>query len=312
MYPNFNAGIGRIMSNAMADTAAASLGRIFIVCASTDTNFAEISAMYGAGYPDGTRIVWPTIMGAIGACVADRGDTILVASNHDETVTGAAGIALSVNGVSLVGLGNGADRPTITFTTSTAAQMTVTGAEVLVKNLQFTCGIDAQVAMISVTGTDVQFQNCEFDTNSATIGAVLGILSGATSDRLTINQCRFLGPATNSGTTTTAQIQYESAVDIQITNNYMTGKMTQAILNVTGTVLRGVIANNYIVVATGTKAIAVATASTPFITNNRMNVASGTTPIIAAAGFVAGNIYSAAAGVTSTGQTGSTATVSTL
>ena len=52
------------------------------------------------------------------------------------------------------------------------------------------------------------------------------------------------------------------------------------------------------VVGTGTKAISVAAASTPFISNNRINVPSGTTPIIAAAGFVAGNIYSAAAGVT--------------
>lgn len=300
------------MSNAMADVSTSSLGRIFIVCASTDTNFAEISAMYGSGYPDGTPIVFPTIMLAFAKTVNDRGDTILIANNHDETVVGAAGILAATNGVSIIGLGNGADRPTVTFTTAVAASFNITGAEVLIKNLQFTNGIDAQTAMINVTGTDTQFQNCEFDTNTGTTGAILGILSGATSDRLSVQNCRFLGPAINTGTTTTAQIQYESCVDMQITNNYMTGKMTQAILNVTGTVLRGVIANNYIVVATGTKAIAVAAASTPFISNNRMNVASGTTPIVAAAGFVAGNIYSAAAGVTSTGQTGSTATVSTL
>lgn len=311
MYPNINAGIGSVMAAAMADISLASLGRIFIVCAPTDTNFAEISAMYGVGYPDGTPIIYSTIPLAIAKCVDDRGDTVLVANNHDETITGAAGIALSKAGVSLIGLGNGADRPTITFTTSTAAQMTITGAETLVKNLQFVCGIDAQVAMISVTAPDVTFLNCEFDTNSATIGAVLGILSGATSDRLQVTGCRFVGTAANSGTITTAQIQYESAVDVQITNNYFTGKMTQAILN-TATVLRGLVANNFFVVATGTKFISVAAASTPFITNNRANVASGTTPIVAAAGFVAGNIYSAAAGVTSTGQTGSTATVSTI
>ena len=73
--------------------------------------------------------------------------------------------------------------------------------------------------------------------------------------------------------------------------------MTQAILNST-TVLRGLIDSNRFVISTGTLAISVAAASTPFITNNRINVPSGTAPITAAAGFVAGNVYSAAAGVT--------------
>ena len=69
--------------------------------------------------------------------------------------------------------------------------------------------------------------------------------------------------------------------------------MTQAILNAT-TVLRGLIDSNRFVISTGTLAISVAAASTPFITNNRINVPSGTAPITAAAGFVAGNVYSAA------------------
>lgn len=286
------------MANSIAEFSASSTGRFFIVCASTDTNFAEVSAMYGNGYPDGTPIVFPTITAALAKCVADRGDTILVNTNHDETITTAGGTTVSVNGVSIIGLGKGVDRPTISFTTSTAASFNITGNEVLIQNIQFTCGIDAQTAMINVTGTDVGFQNCEFDTNSGTVGAILGILTGATSDRFSVVNCRFLGPAVNSGTTTTAQIQYESAVDILIQECYFTGKMTQAVLNVTGTVLRGLIRSNFFVIATGTKAISVAAASTPFISNNRINVPSGTTPIIAAAGFVAGNTYSAAAGVT--------------
>lgn len=300
------------MANGMIDFSKSSLGRTFIVCAPTDTNFSEISAMYGNGYPDGNPIVYSSITLAHAACVADRGDSILVSSNHDETITTAGGITISKSGISLIGCGNGTDRPTINFTTAVAASFNITAAEVTVSNFQFTCAIDAQTAMVNVTGTDANFVGCEFDTNDATHGAILGILTGATSDRLSVTNCRFIGPAVNSGTTTTAQIQYESAVDIVLQRNYHCGKMTQAILNVTGTVLRGLIADNYIVVGTGTKAIAVAAASTPFIVNNRMNVASGTTPIVAAAGFVAGNIYSAAAGVTSTGQTGSTATVSTI
>lgn len=297
MYPNLNAGIGQLMAMSLVDFSNSSTGRFFIVCASGDTNYSEISAMYGSGYPDGTPIVYPTIALALAKTVVDRGDTIFVAPNHDETITAAAGIAVATNGVSLVGLGMGVDRPTITFTTSIAASFNISSNSVMIKNFQFVCGIDAQTAMINVTGTDVSFVNCEVVTNSATVGAVLGILTGATSDRLVISNCRFLGPATNSGTTTTAQVQYESAVDILITESYFTGKMTQAILN-TATVLRGLIRSNYFVVATGTKAIAVASASTPFIAKNSINVPSGTAPVVAAAGFVAGNVYSAAAGVT--------------
>lgn len=285
------------MSQAVAEFSGSSTGRFFIVCASTDTNFAEVSAMYGGGYPDGTPILYNTITLAAAKCVADRGDSILVASNHDETITTAGGITLSVAGVTLSGMGNGTDRPTITFSTAVAASMNISGAEVIVKNIQFACNIDAQTAMVNVTGTDCVFLNCEFDTNTATIGAILGILTAATADRLQVKGCRFIGPATNTGTTTTAQIQYEAAVDIEIVDCYFTGKMTQAILNV-GTVLRGLIRANYFVIATGTKAIAVAAASTPFISNNRINVPSGTAPIVSAAGFVAGNVYSAAAGVT--------------
>lgn len=315
MYENIESGFGRIMAAGAVDLAGGDLnttGRIFIVSGSSETNANEIRAMYGNGYHDGTRSVYTTLTLALAACLAGRSDIILVAPGHTETVVAAAGIAVSIAGVRIIGLGSGTDRCTISFTTSVAASFNVTGANVVIQNITFAVGIDAITAMINVTATDVTFQNCEFDTNNGTMGVVLGILTAATADRLVISGCRFLGSAINSGTTTTAQIQYEAAVDIQIINNYFCGKMTQAILNVTGTVLRGLIANNFFVVSTGTKAIAVAAASTPFITNNRMNVASGTTPIVAAAGFVAGNIYSAAAGVTSTGQTGSTATVSTI
>lgn len=288
-------------------------GRIFFVAKSGITNEAEIKATYGTlFYPDGTATLYQTLKAALASCVASRGDTIIIAPGHTETIVGAAGSGITVAGVTVVGLGAGTLVPTFTFTTAAAASFDITASNVRVQNINFVCGIDAQTAMVNVTGTDATFVNCTWTTNTATIGAILGILTGATADRMNVQNCRFLGTAANSGTTTTAQIQYESAVDIQIINNYFTGKMTQSILNVTGTVLRGLIQANTFIVATGTKAIAVAVASTPAIINNRMNVASGTTPIVAAAGFVAGNIYSAAAGVTSTGQTGSTATVSTL
>ncbi|MBK3666177.1 hypothetical protein JJE66_33770 [Bradyrhizobium diazoefficiens] len=273
-------------------------GRIFLVAKSGITNESEIKASYASvSYPDGTPMLYTTLKLALASCVASRGDTIVLAPGHTETITAAAGSGVTVAGVRVVGLGSGTLVPTFTFTTAVGASFDVTAANVWIENVNFVCGIDNQTAMVNVTASDVKFQNCVFTTNTATIGAALGILTAATSDRLVVNQCRFLGTATNSGTTTTAQVQYEGAVDIVIQNNYFAGKMTQSILN-TATVLRGLIFNNNFVIATGTKAIAVAAASTPFISSNNINVPSGTAPVVAAAGFVANNKYSAAAGVT--------------
>lgn len=312
MNPNINTGVGQLMGNSLVDqTAVDSTGRFFIVSGSSEANANEIRAMYGNGYPDGTPVVFTTLTLALAACLANRGDVIFIAPGHTETLVGAAAVAIATAGISIIGCGAGSARPTFTFTTSTAASFDVTAANVLVKNVLFVCGIDAQIAINNVTGAGVRFDTCEWTISNGTVGAVLGILTAATATGLTVVNSRFVGPATNTGTTCTACIQHEAGADYVIQNNYFAGKMTQAIKNV-ATVLRGTIDTNRFVIGTGTVAITMAAGSTPFITNNRMNVASGTTPIVAAAGFVAGNIYSAAAGVTSTGQTASTATVSTF
>lgn len=248
------------------------------------------------GYSPETAL--STLVLAQTAAAASNGDVVYVLPGHAQSVVGAAGMTFSKAGVRYQGVGIGRNRPTVTFSTSTAAQIIVSGANITFANMVFDLtGIDAIVAAFSVTGADVGFEDCEFLTNSGTAGCVLGILTAATADRFRVERCRFLGPATNTGTTTTAQIQHEVGVDYVIRDSYFTGKMTQSILNAT-TLLRGQIHNNVFVVATGTKAIAMAAASTPMVTNNRINVPSGTAPIVAAAGFMAGNVYSAAAGVT--------------
>lgn len=255
---------------------------------------------------DGGNRAFPTLNAALADAnvVASRGDVIYLLPGYTQTISGAAGTTISKAGLSIVGLGNGALRPTITFDTAIAAQAIVSGANTLIKNVKFDfTGFDAITAAISVTAADVAFEDCEFVTNSGTAGVVLGILTAAIATRFRVERCRFTGPATNTGTTTTAQIKHEVGVDYVIKDCYFTGKMTQAILNAT-TVLRGVIDSNRFVVSTGTVAITMAAASTPFIVNNRINVPSGTAPVVAAAGFFAGNAYSAAAGVTAgTAQT---------
>lgn len=264
----------------------------------TGTTF-YVSSVSGSNGNDGLAPSSPkaTVASAQTAAVASNGDLIVLMPGHAETIVGAAGISLTKAGLTIVSIGTGTKRATFTFTTAAAASFDISAANTVIQNCVFTNGINSQTAMVNVTAADVSFLDCEFNTNTGTTGAVLGILTAATATRLLVDRCRFMGPATNSGATTTAQIQHEVGVDYIIRNSYFTGKMTQAILNAT-TILRGLITNNDIVVATGTVAITMAAASTPFISRNRINVPSGTAPVVAAAGFVAGNSYSAAAGVT--------------
>lgn len=240
---------------------------------------------------------YTTLIAAQTGAVADNDDVVYVLPGHVETVVGAAGMTFSKAGVTYIGVGNGYARPTISFTTSTAAQILVTGARITFKNLIFDLtGVNAIVAAILVSAVDVAFEDCEFVLSGGTNAPVLGILTAATATRLRVEGCRFVGPAVSTSQVT-ACIQHEVGTDYIIRNNYFAGKMTQAFLNAT-TLLRGLIDGNRFVIGTGTVAITMAAASTPFIVNNRINVPSGTAPIVAAAGFVAGNIYSAAAGVT--------------
>lgn len=256
-----------------------------------DSGSGSATGGYVADAPAATLIQAQTV------ATANNDDVVYVGQAHAETIIAAAGMTFSKAGVTYQGLGKGRLRPTISFTTSTAAQLIVSGANIVFKNFIFDLtGIDAIVAAISITGADVAFEDCEFIISTGTSAPVLGILTAATADRLRIERCRFLGPAVSTSTVT-ACIKHEVGVDYVIKDCYFCGKMTQAILNATAN-LRGLIDSNRFVIGTGTLAISVNSASTPFIVNNRINVPSGTTPITAAAGFVAGNTYSAAAGVT--------------
>lgn len=265
-------------------------GQTFYVC----------SAVSGASDSNaGTDPTAPlaTLDAAINKCTASKGDVIIIGPGHTENITGATSVVVDIAGISIIGVGNGRLRPKFTYT-ATGSNIPISAANVLIKNIVFDLtGIDAVVAGFTITTADVAFEDCEFVTNSAAAGCVQCIVTAATADRLRVEDCRFLGPATNSGTTTTAQIDHEAGVDYVIHGCYFTGKMTQAITN-GAAVLRGLIDNNRFVIATGTKAINMHASSTPFVSNNRINVPSGTAPIVCAAGFMAGNVYSAAAGVT--------------
>lgn len=159
------------------------IGKVFLVAAGTNSNYDRLAELLDYD-KDGQSRIFSTIDAAVGACVANRGDVILVAPGHTETVSAAAGLDLDVAGITLIGLGSGSSRPTIDFTTVVGADMDVDAANITMKNFLFTGGVDALTGPIDVNAADFQLIDCE--TRDVTGQATDWIVTDANADRLRI------------------------------------------------------------------------------------------------------------------------------
>lgn len=133
---------------------------------------------------------------AISQCTADQGDTIYVMPGHAETVTGDGGLGFDVAGVSVIGLGWGADRPTILVDGSTGADIEVSADDFYIENLIILSGHSDQVECFDMgEATDFTVVNCEFRQNAADENfKILFNLSGTNNhnDGLTIIGCKYI------------------------------------------------------------------------------------------------------------------------
>ena len=124
-----------------------------------------------------------TIDYAVGRCKAGRGDIIMVKPGHIETVAAAAGLAVDVAGVAVVGLGSGSLRPTINLT-ATASTITFSAANCSLVNCLITGGVDVIVSCVVVSAADVTFDRVE--VRDVTGEMVVGILTTAGAARLKV------------------------------------------------------------------------------------------------------------------------------
>ena len=191
-------------------------GRIFWV------NSSSVIPNYGVGGVDagaGTyKRPFATIDYAIGQTTANRGDIIAVMPGYSQDITGAAGIALDVAGIAIVGLGAGNLRPQISFTDAlstfavTAANTAVVGLDLisnasdvatLVTVSALGLGTSFESCNFTETGTnlnykaavtlttlahDQSFINCTFITKDI---LMITFITGVVHDRLYIEGCRF-------------------------------------------------------------------------------------------------------------------------
>lgn len=163
MIYNQNAGYGQgILASAKTPTLS---GKVMIVGKSSLANRDMILQVFGPD-PEGENRYFSTIDAAISACTANAGDVIYVLPGHTEAVTSTS-IACDVAGVSIIGLGSGSLKPTLTFAATDSA-INVTAANCKFENLRIEAAVGQVVtAFLHATAAqNTQYINIEFYATS--------------------------------------------------------------------------------------------------------------------------------------------------
>ncbi|MDB6036007.1 MAG: hypothetical protein JWM16_6345 [Verrucomicrobiales bacterium] len=190
-------------------------GRVFWVSNATTLQTGDLGG--SDGNPGTFQKPLATISKASTLATASRGDIVVVKPGHAETITAAAGIALSKAGVAFIGLGYGSMRPKITWSTANTATLTVSADNISFTNFQFIGSFLSIATAFSLsTAKNFTLQNCPFADAGATTNFLSCITTtGAanTADGLTVTNCSWNGLGTTSvGSFITSANDIDSAV----------------------------------------------------------------------------------------------------
>jgi hypothetical protein len=207
-----------------------------------------------------------TIDFAIGRCTANNGDVIVVMPGHAETVAAASGIDIDVAGVTIIGQGDGSDRPTIT-SSAVGSTVVVDAANATIENILFTPSA-ASTIILDVNAADCTVRNCEFRMGTAVTAIDVNGGSANACDRLRVLDCTF--DASTDGPDTAIGLD-EVQDSVTIDGCYAYGLFDDAAIhNPTGKVLTWLrITNNILINTTASShSIELVSACTGVIANN--------------------------------------------
>lgn len=184
-----------------------------------------------------------TIAGALLLCKADRGDVIMVKSQHAETISAAAQIAIATSGVTILGMGQGADRPTLTFGTATTASVTITANNVTVQNFVGISAINALVNPFNITGNDC-YLDIEWQDPTTILEALRAVLATSVS-RLSV-KIRYKGQT--GGSSNLNAIALVGVTGARLYIDYV-GILTAGVVQFKTTACKDVVVNGYMYVS---------------------------------------------------------------
>lgn len=179
----------------------------------------------GSNANDGTYLrPFASIDYAVGKCTANRGDIIMVMPGHVEDIASATSLVIDVAGVAIIGLGTGSKRPDLNFS-ATAGSVEIDAANVTLHNLTLTADVSAVVVGVNVDANGVTIDKCEFKYN-ATGDDFITMIDIDTVDDTVISDC--LLKAEEGAAGCNEAIRLDTANDVKIINNIITGDFTDA------------------------------------------------------------------------------------
>lgn len=219
---NENAGIGRLGKQAMHNIYP-TMGKVFFVGDSSTAELDRLKALF-LGDPDGELHYFDDLEECLnsGAVVANSGAVILLAEGHSETVSTATSINLDIAGVTIVGLGNGSLRPTISFTTATTATIPVSAANVTIKNVIFTASFADIVATFTLAAAaNFVLEDCYINASAVDVNFLNVVDTSATTSAangLAIRNCKWIEPDT--ATLSLVKLDGDNS-DVEISGNFV-------------------------------------------------------------------------------------------
>ncbi len=145
-----------------------------------------------SGYGQNPDAPFLTLDYAIGAATANNGDYIFLMPGHAETLTTAGDVAIDKAGLTIIGIGEGADRPTFTFSSSdNSASILITAASTTIKNIIGVCGDDGLTNPFHVQAADCTL-DIEWQDGSATVEAAAAVVGTDAADRLNL-KLKYIG-----------------------------------------------------------------------------------------------------------------------
>lgn len=166
------------------------------------------SASYNGG---GWSNAKATLAQAMALCVS--GDRIHLAPGHAESISGAAGIAFSASGITVIGYGHGNTRPTFTWA-ATGATFTVTGTDNVFINILTKVSVDEVVSMFAVSGARNKFVAVDFAETTSAQAIQWAIITGTEFE---MSHCRHV--QATAAAAAQKWIGHTAATNLHIHNN---------------------------------------------------------------------------------------------
>lgn len=154
---------------------------------------------------------------------ATAGDVIIVAPGHTETIAAATTLVLDEDEISVIGLGHGSLRPTLSFST-TASRIPISGDGIRFENFLCVGAVADIVSGITVTGDDCILRGIEVRSG----GAVLEFLQFIDIDAATRPVLEFCKVVASSTAGSNTGLRVDACVDPTIRFNEFLGDFTTA------------------------------------------------------------------------------------